>query len=143
MAEISAEILPAATPDAHQEEDLCATLKKFARNLIATLASAHGIILSRIILQGIFFSPERARSFLEQGPGRGAKLLAEQLEAARARGEIEVRDCLVAANLFVGMVRGNLYLERVLQLRPPPGEEEIEAYVDTVVDIFLNGLRPR
>ena len=143
MAEMTTEILPAATLDARQEGDLRATLKEFARNLIATLASAHGTVLGRIILQGVFFSPERARSFLEQGPGRGAKLLAERLEAARARGEIEVRDCLAAANLFVGMVRGNLYLERVLQLRPPPGEEEIEAHADTVVDIFLDGLRPR
>ncbi|MDR2452383.1 MAG: TetR/AcrR family transcriptional regulator [Candidatus Accumulibacter sp.] len=143
MAEISAEVLPATTLDARQEGDLRATLKQFARNLIATLTSAHGTVLSWIILQGVFFSPERARNFLEQGPGRGAKLLAERLEVARAQGEIEVRDCLAAANLFIGMVRGNLYLERVLQLRPPPGEEEIEAHVDTVVDIFLNGLRPR
>jgi hypothetical protein len=61
------------------------------------------------------YSPERARRFLEQGPGRGARLLAERPEAARARGGIEGRDCLAAANLFIGMVRGNLYLdERVI-----------------------------
>jgi hypothetical protein len=41
------------------------------------------------------------------------------------------------------MVRGNLYLERALQLRPPPDEKEIEAHVDAAVDVFLNGLRPR
>ncbi|MDR2788374.1 MAG: TetR/AcrR family transcriptional regulator [Candidatus Accumulibacter sp.] len=143
MAEISAEILPALAEGTAQEDDLRATLKRFACNLLSTLTSARGIILSRIVLQGVFSSPEQARNFLEQGPGKGARLLAKWLEAARARGEIEARDCLAAANSFIGMVRGNLYLERVLQLRPPPGEEEIESYVDTVVDVFLNGLRPR
>jgi AcrR family transcriptional regulator len=143
MSEISTEILSGLAEEAAQEGDLSAALKHFARNLVSTLTSAHGIALSRIVLHDIFHSPERARRFLEQGPGKGAKLLAEWLEAARARGEIEARDCLAAANLFIGMVRGNFYLERVLQLRPPPSEEEIEAHVDGVVDIFLDGLRPR
>ncbi|MDR0378637.1 MAG: TetR/AcrR family transcriptional regulator, partial [Candidatus Accumulibacter sp.] len=143
MAELSAEILSTLTEGVDQENDLRATLKRFARNLVHALTSAHGTVLSRIILQGIFFSPEQARYFLEQGPGKGAKLLAKWLEAARVRGEIETHDCLAAANLFIGMVRGNLYLERALQLRPPPGEEEIETHVEAAVDIFLNGLRPQ
>jgi AcrR family transcriptional regulator len=144
ITELSTEILSGLAEDASPEGDLRAMLRHFARNLVSTLSSAHGTVRSRIVLQDLFHSPERAqRFFLEQGPGRGARLLAERLEAARARGEIEARDCLSAANLFIGMARGNLYFERMLQLRPPPGEEEIEAHVDTVVDIFLNGLRPR
>jgi AcrR family transcriptional regulator len=143
MSEISGEILSALTGDAGQEGDLRATLRHFARQLVSTLGSAHGTVLSRIVLQYLFGAPERSRFFMEHGPGRGAKLIAEWLEAARSRGEIEVSDCLVAANLFIGMTRGNFYLERLLQLRPPPDEKEIEAHVDTVVDIFLNGLRPR
>jgi AcrR family transcriptional regulator len=143
ITEISTEILSGQLEDAAREDDLRAALKHFARNIVSTLASADGTALSRVVLQYLFHSPERARRLQEQGPGRGARLLAERLEAARARGEIEAADCLAAANLFIGMVRGNLYFERVLQLRPPPGEEEIEAHVDAAVDIFLNGLRPR
>jgi AcrR family transcriptional regulator len=143
IAEISTEILSGLVEGAALQGDLRATLKHFARNLVSTLTSAHGTVLSLFVLQDLFHSPERARRFLEQGPGRGARLLAERLEAARARGEIEARDCLAAANLFIGMARGNLYFERVLQLRPPPDEKEIEAHVDAAVDIFLNGLRPR
>jgi AcrR family transcriptional regulator len=143
MTEISTEILSGLAADAAQESDLRAMLKRYARNLASALTSAHNIARIRIVLQNIFHSPERARRFLEQGPGGGARLLSGWLEAARERGEIDVRDCLAAANLFIVMVRGNLYFERILQLRPPPGEEEIEAHVDSVVDIFLNGLRPR
>ena len=143
MSEISGEILSALIEEVNPEGDLRAMLKRFARNLISTLTSAHGAVLGRIVLQYLFGAPERSRLFLERGPGRGAKLLANWLEAARSRGEIEAQDCLAAANLFIGMARGNLYLERLLQLRAPPGEKEIEAHVDTVVDIFLNGLRPR
>ncbi|MDR2092868.1 MAG: TetR/AcrR family transcriptional regulator, partial [Azoarcus sp.] len=141
MAEISTEVLSALYENLARKDDLRATLQHFARNLLSALTSAQGTAICRIILQSVFFSREQARLFLKQGPGRGAELLAECLEAARARGEIETRDCLAAANLFIGMVRGNLYLERALQLRPPPDEKEIEAHVDAAVDVFLNGLR--
>jgi AcrR family transcriptional regulator len=143
VTEISTEILSGLLEGAAQKGDLRATLKHFARNLLSTLTSAYGTVLSRIVLQDLFHSPERARRFLEQGPWRGARLLAEQLEEARTRGEIETPDCLAAANLFIGMARSHFFFERILQLRSPPGKEEIEAHIDAVVDVFLNGLRPR
>jgi AcrR family transcriptional regulator len=141
--EISAEILAALSEDFIQGKDLRATLVRFARNFVSVLMSEWGIGLSRVVMRENFASPERAQSFFAQGPGKGAKMLARVLEAARTRGEIDVRDCLLAANCFIGMVRGNLYLERVLLLRPPLGGEEIDSHVDVVVDIFLGGVRRR
>ncbi|MDR2364636.1 MAG: TetR/AcrR family transcriptional regulator [Zoogloeaceae bacterium] len=138
---VSAEILASLYDDIRQEEDLRATLLHFARRLATALMSAHGAIMSRIVLQDCFSSRERAAVFFARGPGKGANLLAQVLEKAQARGEIEVRDCRAAAGCFIGMVRGNLFLERALQLRPPPDEAEIGRHVEAAVEIFLRGIR--
>jgi AcrR family transcriptional regulator len=143
MAEISDEILPALLGDIEQDTDLRAMLMRLARNLASTLMSERGIVMSRIIMQDNFVSPARAKTFFARGPGEGMRLLTKVLEAARARGEIVARDCALVAGCFVGMIRGNLYLERVLLLRPPLDEAEIEAHIATAVDIFLDGLKPR
>jgi AcrR family transcriptional regulator len=141
--EISIEILSSLDEGVGKSKDLRTALTRFARNLVSVLMSPRGIVLSRIIMQDSLCSPARAKSFFAHGPGEGAKRLAKILESARERGEIKVQDCRLAAHCFIGMVRGNLYLERVLQLRPALDEEEIETHVETVVDIFLDGLRPR
>jgi AcrR family transcriptional regulator len=140
--EIATEIQATLSDGIDQNKDLRASLARFARSLASVLTSERGVALSRVVLQDIFFSRERARIFFARGPGKGLAMLTDILEAARARGEIEVRDCRAAAACFIGMARA-FFLECMLQLRPSPGEREIEAHVDTVVDIFLDGLRPR
>ena len=57
-------------------------------------------------------------------------------------GEIQVDDCLRVAGHFVGMIRGNLHLQVVLGLRPAPSDEEAQLVVASVVEVFLNGIRP-
>ncbi|MDR0702572.1 MAG: TetR/AcrR family transcriptional regulator [Azoarcus sp.] len=143
LAEISGEILPALHEGIDRNMDLRAALTHFARRLVCVLMSEHGIGMSRLIMQDSLTSPSRARTFYAKGPGKGMKLLADILEAARGRGEIAVRDCASAAGCFTGMVRGNLYLERALRIRPPLSEAEIEAHIGAAVDIFLEGVKPR
>lgn len=148
IGEISADILVALPNPAHvknenEPHDLRATLKRFAHALLTTLTSAHGADSSRIIIQDSLISPERAAVFFANGPGEGEKRLTTLLEAARARGEIAIPDCRIAARCFIGMVRSNLYLERMLQLRPPPDEGEIGTHVETAVEIFMSGIERR
>ncbi|MDR0717613.1 MAG: TetR/AcrR family transcriptional regulator [Azoarcus sp.] len=143
LEEIAEEILPPLYDDIDQNADLRTVLTHLARNLVSALMSERGIDMSRIIMQDSFASPARAKTFYARGPGNGMRLLTGILEAARARGEIETEDCAVAAGCFMGLARGNLYLERALRIRPPLSETEIEAHIGAAVDIFLNGLKPR
>jgi AcrR family transcriptional regulator len=137
---VSTEILASLDADIHQEGNLRATLLHFARSLASALMSAHGVIMVRIVLQDCFSSRARAAAFFARGPGKGADILARILEKARARGEIEVRDCRIAAGCFIGMVRGNLLMACALQLRPPLDEAKIERHIETAVEIFLRGV---
>lgn len=119
------------------------TLLNFARNLMRALMSPTVIGVGwAIIADGIRF-PEIAEKYYEYGPGRSAERLAEVLESARQKGEITIKDCSLAANQFMGMLRDNTYLQILLRLRPPLTEAEQENYIHSVVDIFLEGARPR
>ncbi|WP_283848363.1 TetR/AcrR family transcriptional regulator C-terminal domain-containing protein [Bradyrhizobium ivorense] len=84
--------------------------------------------------------PELAKAFYDKGPGRASDRLAEVLEEAKARGEIQLNDCHSAADHFVGMLRDNLHLQVILGLRPPPSPTEAEAAVKSAISIFLHGI---
>jgi hypothetical protein len=77
----------------------------------------------------------------ERVPQNLPAALAEHLEAARDRGELIVDDCEAAANRFLGMLRGNVFIQAVIGLRIPPTDSEIEAAVTSTVDLFLGGIR--
>jgi AcrR family transcriptional regulator len=123
--------------------DLQETLMAFGLNLTAAYMSPALLGIYRIVVTEANRFPGLVKSFYQQGPGRAENRLAEVLEAAKARGEIQTQDCLRAAGQFAGMIRDNLHLQVILGLRPPPSDDEIKTSVSSAVNIFLNGIRPR
>ncbi|WP_377800634.1 TetR/AcrR family transcriptional regulator [Bosea eneae] len=122
--------------------DLQETLTSFGQHLMSIYTSPALVGIYRIAITEANRFPDLVRSFYERGPGRATSQLAGVLERARERGDIRTDDCLRAAGHFVGMIRGNLHLQIVLGLRAPPSGEEMKETVASVVEIFLNGLRP-
>jgi AcrR family transcriptional regulator len=117
------------------------TLMEFGRRLVTIYMSPTLLGVYRtIVAEGPRF-PSLAKAFYEKGPGRAAGRLAEVLEAAKRQDGLDVGDCVLAANHFVGMLRDNLHLQVVLKIRPPPTPKEIEANVALAVRIFLDGVR--
>lgn len=129
--------------DESERHDLRETLTAFGRNLFAVYMSPTVIGIYRIAVAEANRFPDLVRSFYDQGPGRTTIRLAEVLEAANRRGEIQTDDCQRVAGHFVGMIRDNLHLQVVLGLRPPPSDEETGEAVASAVEILLNGIRPR
>lgn len=123
--------------------DLRQTLTSFGRHLMDIYMSPTVIGIYRIAVTEANRFPDLVKSFYEQGPGRAASRLAEVLEVAERRGEIHGDDCLRLAGHFVGMIRDNLHLQVVLGLRPAPSTREVDAAVESAVEIFLNGVRVR
>ncbi len=121
-------------------KDLSEILLEFGRQLLDVYMSPALIGVYRSIMPEALRFPELAKAFYEKGPGRASDRLAEVLEEARARGEIELDDCHAAADYFVGMSRDNLHLRVVLGLSSPRGPAEAEAAVNSVVGIFLHGI---
>ena len=133
--------LSTLTIDETQGRDLQRTLTSFGRRLMDIYMSPTLIGIYRIAVTEANRFPDLVKAFYEQGPGRAASRLAEVLEAAGRRGEVSVNDCSRAAGHFVGMIRDNLHLQVVLGLRPPPSSREVNAAVESAVEIFLNGVR--
>ena len=139
----SAKALAALTVEQIGNRDLDRTLMEFSRRLLDIYMSSRLIGVLRTVMAEASRFPELARAFYETGPGRASARLTEVLEAARARGEIDVPDCRMAADHFVGMVRDNLHLQVLLGLRAPPNLEEAENLITSVVSTFLDGVRAK
>lgn len=132
--------LAALSVEQFRGKDLSEILLEFGRRLLEIYMSPSLIGIYRSIMPEALRFPELAEAFYEKGPGRASGRLAEVLEEARDRGEIQLDDCHWAADHFVGMFRDNLHLRVVLGLRPPPTPAEAEAAVTFAVGIFLYGI---
>lgn len=135
--------IAALAPEELTGHDLRSTLMSFGQRLMSVQMRPSVLALYRAIVHEGPRFPELARRFWDNGPGRVSAHLAVALATYRERGEIEVADCARAADVFVGMIRGNPHLQVVLGLCPPPDPEEAATIVATQVEIFLNGVRTR
>ena len=86
--------------------------------------------------------PELTRVFWETGPQAKARLLAERLERARVRGEFDAPDCQLAARQFLGLIRGQFYFERLLNLSSTADTAAVRAEIAASVDLFLKAYPP-
>ncbi|MDI7864911.1 TetR/AcrR family transcriptional regulator [Rhizobiaceae bacterium n13] len=143
VSETAGKARTALDVDDFEERDLDQTLLEIGRRLLDVYMSPTLIGVLRTVMAEAARFPDLARAFYENGPGQTSARLAEVLETARARGEIDVADCLTAANHFCGMLRDNLHMQVVLGLRPAPAPDEIERLATSVVGIFLDGARAR
>lgn len=125
-----------------QGRDLRETLTAFGQHLMSGYMSPTLIGIYRMAVTEANRFPDLVKSFYEQGPGRATSQLAEVLEIAKKRGDIEADDCLRLAGHFVGMIRDNLHLQVILGLRSPPSDKEMRVAVASAVELFLNGVRP-
>jgi AcrR family transcriptional regulator len=123
--------------------DLRVTLTAFGERLMGGYMSPTLIGIYRMAVTEANRFPDLVKSFYKQGPGRATSQLAGVLEGARKRGEIRTDNCERVAGHFVGMIRGNLHLQVVLGLRPPPSHKEMREVVASAVEVILNGVRAR
>jgi len=121
--------------------NLRSTLTAFGAQLMETYMSPEVLGILRTVISENQRFPELVKRFYEQGPGRASAGLAEVLEKARSRGEIQTTDCVRAADHFVAMIRGNLHLQVLLGLRARPRAKEATVIVESVVELFLDGVR--
>lgn len=142
VKETADEVLSTLAIEEIEGHDLRETLTAFGRLLMGVYMSPTLIGIYRIVVTEANRFPDLAKAFYEQGPGRGTSRLAEVLEVAKERGEIRADNCLRLAGHFVSMIRDDVHLQVILGLRPAPSDEEMRELVDSLVEVFLNGVRP-
>lgn len=122
-------------------KDLKETLMDFSRRLLNIFRSRRMVGVCRVVISEAARLPDLAASFYRNGPDRGAEWVADILKEAQAHGAIHVDDPKLAAQQFIGILRGNLYMEIVLGLRKRLTPSEIDRAAESAVDLFLNSVK--
>ena len=121
------------------------TLTVLGRNMLLALLSPSILQLCHTAIIEAERFPRATHVYHEHGLKPAIATVAKVLEDAASRGEVRVADCRRAANVFIAMLRGNIHLEAMLELRGSPSLAEVEQRVRSAVTIFLHGIgrRPR
>lgn len=119
-----------------EEDEARVVLARFARRYLRMFTSERTLANWRVISAESAKSPEIGKLFYETGPLRGAKLLAEYLGKAVARGELKIDDTLLAAHQFTSLIHGRMIKAMLLNYIAPPTDAEIDAEVEAAMFVF-------
>jgi len=124
--------------------DIETELKAIARHLLDGALAADSIALKRLVTAEAGRFPELAAVLHEEGLACGIKAMADILDAEVERGILCIRDTTFAAQQFLEMVLGPAQRRATygLPISSCVGCRR-QDYVDEVVNLFLNGCRPR
>ncbi|HVO00910.1 MAG TPA: TetR/AcrR family transcriptional regulator [Candidatus Cybelea sp.] len=132
-------VMPALTEMA----DVKQALTEIARGIEAFLLAPKTLGIYRVIIaEGPRF-PELVEAFVESGPLPFLKLLSDFFAATDRRGALDVPNPRLAAHQLIWLVRGPLYMRRMLnleeKLKNEPGADEVVA---GAVDMIMKGYAP-
>jgi TetR/AcrR family transcriptional repressor of mexJK operon len=123
-------------------EDPLRGLEEFARNVVGLCFAPDTLDLFRLVAaEGAAF-PELAEMLFLCAHQPLRRRLAEYLRELDGRGCLRIADTDTAAQHFLGMLKGELYLRSLLGLQPRPSEEEKESLIRSAVDLLFRAYRP-
>ncbi len=137
ISQVSDRVLYALTPQVESKE-FGDTLADMGVRYLQVMTSTEGIALYRAMVAEAAHFPDLADNFIQNGPCRASKHLADYLRVQSAHENLHIADPDLAAAQFMGMVRGNAHLLAVLTAQIP-SDEEIRTIVKAAVDSFLRG----
>ncbi len=117
--------------------DVRASLTTLGRSFLELLLSPDAIALHRIILGEVTRFPALGDVFWRAGPERNLAQIEAFMRSAAAAGSLALPDTRLAAEQFVGLVRGEIQLRHLLRLEADAGEPSIGDAVAGAVDTFL------
>lgn len=124
-------------PAVAELDDMQEALTRIARSIENFLLAPRTLGIYRVIIaEGPRF-PELAQAFVDNGPLPFLKLLTEFFAGANARGLLRVPNPRLAAHQLVWLVRGPLYMRRMLNMPDLPGEPDVEDVVIGAVDVLM------
>ncbi len=119
------------------DENIESSLKRLGRNYLRTVMSDFSLRHFRMITAESERSPEIGRGFYEAGPASGVRLLANMLNEARDKGDLELDDAEAAAHQFLALCQNRMLKARLCAAMEAPTEAQIGKEVDRAVKVFL------
>jgi len=128
-----------ATLEGEPEETLTLLGEQYLQHLFLEQT----IRMFRILVAEAQRSPELAQIFYEVGPARARKGLEIYLGKAKARAQLDLPDCTLAADQFLALCKGSTHLQFLLNLIPPLNTEQIRLQTRRAVDAFMTLYGPK
>lgn len=116
-------------------------LARAADRFLAIVLSPDVLALERAIIAEAPRLPELAQAFYARGPRRGLERLSAYFADQSARGALIIDDATTAAELFIGIIEGEL-VRRALFLGEDPTPKARRAWVRKAVAAFMRAHLP-
>ena len=118
-------------------QDHARALNEVARRFLSVILAPPSTALFRVIVAESVRFPELANAFYRAGPQTAVDNLAGYLKELNKAGVIATNDPVASARQFFALLRGDLYMRRLLDLAPEPTAEEVAAVAGEAVSAFL------
>jgi len=134
------ETMPALDPE---EQDVRGALVGTGRRYLENLVLPDQNAWLRTVVGAVEQFPELGQVFLDSGPRRGVKRLAEWFRSKIARRELAIDDVELAAWQFLMLCQGPVSMPMLLGGETRPNSARIQQVVERAVEVFLSAYSPR
>ncbi len=123
-------------------EDVETVLREVGRRYTHLVLSEPTIILTRVVIAESTRVPELGRTLYEAGPKRGRVRLAAYIDMQMRAGRLRSGDAEHVVDQYCEMCLTPLYRQRLLNVIPPPSDEQVCATVDSALKVIMAAYRP-
>jgi TetR/AcrR family transcriptional repressor of mexJK operon len=123
-------------------DDAASVLAAMARTLMDLLMEPEVLAMYRMVVAEAARHPDLARIYYEQGPVRGKQRIADVLAGLDRRGLLAIPDPWLATDLFVNMLRGEVFHRALLGL-DGPARLSLDGTIAEAVRVMLAAYGPR
>lgn len=123
------------------EGGLRASLIKIGRDFFDMVTTPEALGMFRVVVAEASRLPEVGEAFYMAGPAAGLEAISRFFAELTRRGQLDIPDPQLAAEFFVGMLRSETHLQRLLGLPGPA--RPIEETIERAVDLIMRAYAPR
>jgi AcrR family transcriptional regulator len=120
-----------------EDRDVRAALTRVGSQFARFIVSAHVIMAMRTVIAMAERMPDIGAEFYDSGTRQCVGRLAEYLEAQVAADRLAIPDIDLAATQFLDLTQSTLTRPLMFGARERPSEAQIDAVVESAVDMFL------
>lgn len=126
--------LDAPDTEALDEAGVKAALIRLGRDFWDLVTSPEALGAYRIVVAEAPRFPEVGKAFYDAGPAQGFQSVTRFFADLSRRGLLDVPDPRAAAEFFIGMLRSDLYLKRLLGL--DDGGRSVDRMIEKAVEVL-------
>jgi len=118
-------------------------LKQFGLYIIKSAFKPEALDVFRVVLAESSAFPELGKAFWDAGPDVMKNDIAEYLKDLDHRGVLNVKNPVLSAFQFIGMLKWPYHMRRLFGAGNAPTDLEMEESLDIAVSTFVNGLKTK